>query len=200
MIKRVLFIGAGFLGFCFSLAAQQSSQIGQLKGHGARSDRSRDIATFDPSFTLGLYRPGIIAAAAGSALLPDRPALTLLGGDDLLPEIGLAPLDLFPVVSSDVSAEQKVNAAPVHRSARKNSGTDGKDLSAEIVSPPWNRIYYGGEVGFFYGRWNGKYGGDIMETYVRGDLGNEKFHIGVGAAYGELNSNFPGVRRFTGSK
>jgi hypothetical protein len=200
MIKRVLLIGACFPGFCFSLAAQQSSQIGQLKSHGARSDRSRDIAAFDPSFTLGLYRPGIIGAAAGSALLPVRPGLTLLDGDDLLPEIGLAPLDLFPVASSDVAAEQKVNATTVHRSTRKNSGTDGKDSPVEIVSPPWNRIYYGGEVGVFYGRWNGKYGGDIVETYFRGDVGNEKFHIGVGAAYGELNSNLPGVRCFTGPR
>jgi hypothetical protein len=191
MIKQVLLLGVGFLGFSFSLAAQQTNETEEPGGHAIPPVQSRQIAMFDPVLPLNLYRPGIIGAAAGSALLPDRPVLTLLGGDDLLPEIGLALLDLFPVVSSDLSAEPKASAAPLHRSARKNPGADGKDSPVEMVSRPWNRIYYGGEVGVFYGRWSGKYGGDIMETYLRGDIGNEKFHISVGGAYGESNVDVP---------
>jgi hypothetical protein len=200
MIKRVLFIGVGFLGFHFSLAAQHTSQTEEPGNHTATRESWRDIAMFDPTFALSLYRTGIPAGVDSYVLLPDRPELTLLASDDLLTEMGITPLDLFPVASSDVSVEQKATATPIHRPARKNSGTDGKDSPVEIVSPQWNRIYYGGEMGVFYGRWSGKYSGDIMETYLRGDLGNEKFHLSVGAAYGESNVNFSGFRSSPHSK
>jgi hypothetical protein len=200
MFNRALLLGVGFVGFCFSLAAQQTSQTAESGSDTAAPEQSRDIAAFDPALALSLYRPGIIGAAASSALLPDPSVLTRLEGDDLLAEMGIAPLDLFPIVSSDISAEPKVSAAPVHRSARNDSGTDGKDSPAEMVNVPWSPIYYGGEMGVFYGRWNGKYGGDIVETYIRGDVGNERFHISAGAAYGESNVNVPRFRSSTGPR
>ena len=200
LIKRAVLLGVGFVGFCFSLAAQQTSQTAESGSDSAAPEQSRDIAAFDPAFALNLYRPGIISAAASSALLPDRPVLTLLEGDDLLAEMGIAPLDLFPIVSSDISAEPKVSAAPVHRSARNDSGTDGKDSPSEIVTSPVSPIYYSGELGVFYGLWNGKYGGDIVETYIRGDVGNETFHISAGAAYGESSVNQPRFRSSTGHR
>ena len=200
MIKRALLLGVGFVGLCFSLAGQQTIQTAESGNDTAAPEQSRDITAFDPAFALSLYRPGVISAAASSALLPDRPMLTLLDGGDLLAEMGIAPLYLFPVASSDVSAEPKVTAAPVHRSARTDSGTDGKDSPSKMVNVPWSPIYYGGEMGVFYGRWNGKYGGDIVETYIRGDVGNETFHISAGAAYGESSVNLPRIRSSTGPR
>ena len=200
MLKRALLLGVGFVGFCFSLAAQQTSQTAESGSDAAAPEQSRDIAAFDPAVTLSLYRTGLIGVAASSALLPDPPVLTRLEGDDLLAEMGIAPLDPFPIASLDISAESKVSAAPVHRSARNDSGTDGKDSPVEMVNVPWSPIYYGGEMGVFYGRWNGKYGGDVVETYIRGDVGNERFHVSAGAAYGESTVNLPRFHSATGSK
>jgi hypothetical protein len=200
MIKRAVLLGIAFLGFYFSLAAQQTRQTGELRTDSATAEQSRDIAVFDPAFGLSLYRSEIPGAMDSSVLLPERPELTLLDEGDLLAELGIAPLDLFPVASSDLSPEQNVNVARVHRSARKDRETDRKDLPSEIVNLPWSPIYYGGEVGIFYGRWNGKYSGDILQTYILGDVGNEKFHIRVGAAYEESNLNAPRYRSFKGSK
>jgi hypothetical protein len=200
MIKRALLAGLGVLGFCFCLAAQQGSQTGELRNGTATSEQSRDIAVFDPAIELSLYRPEIPGPMDSSVLLPERSELTLLDGGDLLAEMGIAPLDLFPVASSDLSPEQKVDVARVRRSARKDRGTDGKDSPAEIVNLPWSPIYYGGEVGVFYGRWNGKYGGDILQTYILGQLGNDKFQITVGAAYEESNGSLPRFHPSTGPR
>jgi hypothetical protein len=200
MIKRAVLLGIAFLGACFCLTAQQTSQTGELRNDTAATGQSRDIAVFDPAPGLSLYRPEIPGPMDSSVLLPERAELTLLEGGDLLAEMGIAPLDLFPVVSSGLSPEQKVNVARVRRSPRKNRETDGKDSPAEIVNLPWSPIYYGGEVGVLYGRWNGKYGGDIIQTYILGDVGNEKFHITVGAAYEESNVSLPTFRSFKASK
>jgi hypothetical protein len=200
MIKRAVLLGVAFLGSGFCLTAQQTSQTGELRNDTATAEQSRDIAVFDPAFGLSLYRPEIPGAMDSSVLVPERPELTLLDGGDLLAEMGIVPLDLFPVASSDLLPEQKVNPARVRRSARKDRETDGKDSPAEIVNLPWSPIYYGGEVGVLYGRWNGKYGGDIIQTYILGEVGNEKFHITVGAAYEESNASLPTFRPFRGSK
>jgi hypothetical protein len=191
MIKRALLPAASILGFYFSLAAQQTSQTGELRNHIATPEQSRDVVVFDPAFGLSLYSPGIIDASAGSALLLDRPMLTLLDGDDLLAEMGVAPLDLFPIASSDVSAEQTGSATPVHRSARNNAGADGKNSPTKEVISPLSPLYYTGELGVFYGRSSGKFEREIMETYFLGQIGNDKFQITVGGAYGESNGSLP---------
>jgi hypothetical protein len=36
-----------------------------------------------------------------------------------------------------------------------------------------------------YGRWTGKGGGDLMQSYMLGTVGNDKFQISVGAEYEE---------------
>jgi hypothetical protein len=63
-----------------------------------------------------------------------------------------------------------------------------------MLSSPLNPIYYGGEVGFLYGRWSGKGGGDMWETYVVGTVGNDKFQITAGAAFDEWNGTGRSVR------
>ena len=59
-----------------------------------------------------------------------------------------------------------------------------------------DQVYYGGEVGVLYGRWTGKGGGDLMESYVLGTVGNDKFQITAGAAYEESSGRTPRFRSF----
>ena len=58
-----------------------------------------------------------------------------------------------------------------------------------------SRFDFGGEVGFLYGRFTGKGGGDLMSTYIIGEVGNDKFHITVGASHSEWDGRAPSRRR-----
>jgi hypothetical protein len=106
-------------------------------------------------------------------------------------QLGFTPADFLP--AAFLSGAQPPAQRP---SAGRGHGTDGKDLRAdakdspdETLSSSANPIYYGGEVGFLYGRWSGKGGGDMWETYVVGTVGNDKFQITAGASYDEWNVN-----------
>jgi len=177
MIKRAVIVGLGFLAVCFPLPAQQAN----------RTDE------FDAAASLALYRPEIFSTVDSSVLIHDLPLLTLLDGQRFpvsseLGRMGKAPLDLFPVAFLRAVERQKGNAAPV------SAPVDGKDLSPEVTNAPLNPVYYGGEVGVFYGHASGKFGGDDFETYIVGDAGNDKFHITVGASYEESSGRLPRFR------
>jgi hypothetical protein len=176
MIKRALLV-VGFLALCFPIAAQQTN----------RTDE------FDAAAALALYRPEIFTSVDSSLLIRDLPMLTFLDGrlpgSTALGRMGMARLDLPSLAylsAGYVSAAklQKVNAAQV-------SGQDGKDSSAEVMTLPVNPVYYGGEVGFFYGHSSGKFGGDEFGTYIEGGVGNDKFQINAGASYQEWNGRGP---------
>ena len=177
MIKRALLVGVGFLALCFPVAAQQNN----------RTDE------FDAAAVLALYRPEIFTSVDSSLLVRDLPMLTFLDGrlpgSTALGRMGTARLDLPSlayVSAAYVSAAKvrKINAAPV-------SGKDGKDSSAEVMSSPLNSVYYGGELGFFYGHSSGRFGGDEFGTYIEGGVGNDKFQINAGASYQEWNGRVP---------
>jgi hypothetical protein len=189
MIKRAFFVALGFLGVCFPIAAQQANRP---EGKGQTT-----------TLALSLYRPEIFSAADSSLLLPSGPALAWLDGVHLpilspLAEMGIAPLDplRFALLSAAPAPVKKGNTAPAYQSDGKNFGTDGKDSSGEMVSSPLNQVYWGGEVGVFYGQWSGKHGGDIMQTYIMGSVGNEKFQITAGAAYEESSGRALRLRSF----
>jgi len=179
-MKRALLGFLGVISFCFPVAAQQTSRL----------DRSEDeIVTFEQ---LSLYRPEILNPLDSSALLQRLPMLTLLE-DRRLPvstemgRMGMAPLDLFPVGFLRAAPAQKIKASP-------GSGKDGKDSSAEVMTSPLNPVYYGGEVGVFYGHSSGKFGGDEFGTYIFGGVGTDKFQINAGASYQEWNGHVPRFR------
>jgi hypothetical protein len=69
-----------------------------------------------------------------------------------------------------------------------------KDLPTEMQSSSLDPLYYGGEVGVLYGRWSGKGGGDMWQTYIVGTVGNDKVQITAGASYDEWNGNGRGLR------
>ncbi len=72
--------------------------------------------------------------------------------------------------------------APQRASA---SAASGKDSSKEVVDVRRPNLldYASGEVGFLYGRSIGKHGGEVEQGYFIGEVGDDKFHITVGASY-----------------
>src|SRR5262249_11069785 len=177
MIGRVLAVAAGLLGVCFALAAQETNWRGSRQNERASA--------------LSLYQPKIFSAKDSSLLFHKGPVYAWSDGGKLasqnaLAEIGIASLDLFPVAylppnASGVATERR--GSPTADSLSGNFGTDGKDLPAMMMPP--DEVYYGGEVGVMYGRWTGKGGGDLMQSYILGTVGNDKFQISVGAEYEE---------------
>lgn len=74
--------------------------------------------------------------------------------------------------------------------------SDSKDSLDRIID--WeaaNKIRWGGEVGFFYGKSTGKYGREDFAGYIMGSVGNEKFSINVGYLRQETTFNVPRRRR-----
>ena len=61
-----------------------------------------------------------------------------------------------------------------------------------------DQFYYGGEVGILYGRWTGKGGGDLLQSYILGTVGNDKFQITVGTEYDESSGRTVRFRSFNG--
>jgi hypothetical protein len=190
MVKRGLCVALGLVGACCPAVAQQ----------GFRSEWP--VAALDPSFALSLYQPRI-SGASDSFLLFRRGLVRAwsdggwLASESALTQIGMTSLDLFPVAFLPPEAFGSVSGPKGNSAANSrsvNSGTDGKDSPNELLSSSQNPIYYGGEVGFLYGRWTGNGGGDMWETYVVGTVGNDKFQINAGAAFDEWNGNGRGVR------
>ncbi len=48
-----------------------------------------------------------------------------------------------------------------------------------------------GEVGFLYGRSSGKYGVTTEQGYIIGEVGDDHFHITVGASHEESSGRLP---------
>jgi len=179
MVKRALCVALGLVGACFSAVAQQ-----------------------DPAVALNLYQPNVSGPPDNFLLFHRGPLRTWsdggwLASQNALSQIGMASLDFFPAgflppdaVGSGFAS--RGNGAGNSRSL--NAGTDGKDSPNQLMSSSLNPVYYGGEVGFVYGQWSGKGGGDMWETYVVGTVGNDKFQITAGAAFDEWNGNGRSVR------
>ncbi|MEP6686690.1 MAG: hypothetical protein ABJB22_07930, partial [Verrucomicrobiota bacterium] len=135
---------------------------------------------------LSLYQPSVFSRADGSVLIHGLPALTLLDGrrflaSSALGRMGMTPLDLFPVAFLRAVNVQKVNASP----------KAGTDFPGGVVDLRLNREYSGGELGVFYGRSTGKFGVEEKQAYIIGGVGDERFHITVGAAYEESSGRIP---------
>ncbi len=180
MIRRGVCVAVGLVGVCFAVAAQQTNSRAVTQNASA----------------LSLYQPKIFSAKDSSLLFHKGPVYAWsdggrLASNNALAEIGMASLDLFPVAyvppnASGPATARKGSAAADSPSG--NFGSDGKNLPEMMMSPP-DQVYYGGEVGILYGRWTGKGGGDLMESYMLGTVGNDKFQISVGAAYEESSGH-----------
>ena len=182
MIGRGVSVAVGLLGVCFAVAAQQANWRGATQN--------------DHTSALSLYKSDIFSAKDSSLLFHKGPLHTWsdggrLASNNALAEIGMASLDLFPVANvppnaSGVATAKKGSA--ITDSPPGTFGPDGKDLPGMMMSPA-DQVYYGGEVGILYGRWTGKGGGDLMQSYILGTVGNDKFQISAGAAYEESSGH-----------
>ena len=154
MMKRALSAVAGFLSLCLPLSAQQTD------------------------------RPDIFSALNSSFLRPS--SLTLSDGQLFSFSGAVAPPLLFNWMETTTpdflpalatTAPQRANAG--------SSATAPKDSSKEVVDVRRPNLldYAHGEVGFLYGRSSGKFGREVEQGYIIGEVGDDKFHITVGAAY-----------------
>jgi len=203
MVQRALCVALGLFGALLPAVAQQAHR-------SISREQSRSKSVLNAPLSLSLYRPKISGAADSSLLLHNGSVPLWLDGTQVgngienpgyslasqWVQLGFMSPDLLPpaLLSAAQPSIRRPSASRVHGSDGKDIGADGKDSPDEMLSSSLNPIYYGGEVGFLYGRWSGKGGGDMWQSYVVGTVGDDKFQITAGASYDEWNGNGRGVR------
>ena len=201
MVKRALCVALGFVGAVLPAVAQQPH-------HPTKHERSR--STGSAPLSLSIYRSKISGAADNSLLLHNGSVplwldVSQLSNGSIDPGYGLASswvqlgfmqTDFSPsaFLSGPQPPGQTSGAGRVHGTDGKDLGADPKDSPDGVLSSSANPVYYGGEVGFLYGQWSGKGGGNMWESYVVGTVGNDKIQITAGASYDEWNPNGRSVR------
>jgi hypothetical protein len=204
MFRGALFLALGSFAICFPVVAQQAKHSGATQHRAA----TPAVPTFEHGSTLSLYRPNVVSASNASLLFHNGPLRAWSDGAQLVSEtalaqVGMAPLGLFPVAylpPSDVGPVRTRNVTAASNSRSESLASDGKDLPSELMSPPTNRVYYSGEVGFLYGQWSGQGNGDYWQSYVWGQAGNDKFQINAGAAFENWSGNSPKIRAYSFSR
>ncbi|MEY2559445.1 MAG: hypothetical protein QOE34_2870 [Verrucomicrobiota bacterium] len=72
------------------------------------------------------------------------------------------------------SPAEPMNFAYVNGPTRRNSSESAVELRAP------DRVQFGGEMGFLYGKSSGKYGREDFQSYIIGTVGTDKFSITAG--------------------
>jgi hypothetical protein len=179
----------GLLAVCFAVTAQQTNWRAATQSEHASA--------------LSLYQPKIFSTNDSSLLFHKGPVYAWsdggrLASNNALAEIGIASLDLFPVsdlpTNTSGVATAKKGSATIG-SSRGVFESGGKDFRGMLTSPQ-DQVYYSGEVGILYGQWTGKGGGDLMQSYILGTVGNDKIQISVGAEYEESSGHSARYRSY----
>ena len=135
-------------------------------------------------------RPDVFSAMNNSFLR--LPSLTLSDGGSFsfasaFNRMETTTPDFLPAFSmgSTTARPQRANAV--------SSVTTSNDSSKEVVDVRRSNLldHVSGEMGFLYGRSTGKFGGEVEQGYIIGEVGNDKFNITVGAAYEHSSGRFP---------
>jgi hypothetical protein len=79
--------------------------------------------------------------------------------------------------------------------ASQNSPSRRNALDNAVDWRAPDRIQFGGEIGFLYGKSTGKYGREDFSSYIIGTVGNDKFSITAGYYRQETTFNNPRWRR-----
>ena len=177
MTKRGLLPVVVFLGLCFSLTAGQAS--GSSSGHGG-------------AFTLAQLR-SMAAANTGSILFQPNLFNSL---DNPVFGLPFSNREVFSLATTfnlvGTTPQSFLPFSPATESPRASlPETAAKDSSDRLFDLRPNFDYVTGEVGFLYGRSTGKFGGDYMQGYIFGEVGNDRIHISAGASYEEWNGRVP---------
>jgi hypothetical protein len=170
-MNRVAVVFILAVGFCFPVIAAQAT---------APSEQN---VSFDQ---LSSYRANLLSTTDCSELLQALPMLAFLDqqfSSNLsdLAAVTPAPGEVYPMMY--VSAVRKEQA--------KTTQVDPKDSASRVQTLEKQPLEYHGEVGFLYGRSSGKFGGDVKQTYMIGEVGDDKVHITVGASYEESSGRSP---------
>lgn len=183
MAKRALFAVAGFLSLCLPLFAQETQPREKIQPVFTISHVGQSGVAATPS-TLG--QAEIFRALNSSyygfpwlTLADERPfslSSAFIGME-------ATPPALLPDVNTDEPQPK------IHRVAASVPERDSGDKVVEVQPKLFD--YAGGEVGVLYGRSTGKFGGELEQGYIFGEVGNDKVHISVGASYEEFNGRFP---------
>ena len=132
-------------------------------------------------------RSGVFSMLTNSP--PRFPFLTLSDGglfsfSSALTWLQPTPSDFLPGLPT--LAPRRTVTTPSSRVADTDSSKEAVDVQRSGLFD-----YTSAEVGFLYGRSTGKFGGDYKQGYITGEVGDDKFHISVGAAYEESNFRVP---------
>jgi hypothetical protein len=180
MSKHALFAMAGFLGLCASLSAQEVRDFGSVQPgrftlsplgpSGAVNTRSAlGQANLFGTLNNAWYGPTPVALADGRLFsFPNAFAWT-----------EATPVGYLPVAPLEAPARVA--------SAAKLTGDSGN--KALGLLPKLD--YAGGEVGFFYGKSNGKYSREVEAGYFLGEIVEGNTHITVGASYEHASGRAP---------
>ena len=203
MVKRALCVAMGLLGALLPA-------VGQQPHHPIKHEQSRFVGASTASLALNLYGPKVLGSAGSSLLLHNGSVPLWLNGAQFSngimdpsygfasswAQLGFTSADFLPTAfpSDAQPSVQRLSDGRVHRTDGKDFATDANDSPDEMVSSSANPIYAGGEIGFLYGRWSGKGGGDMWETYIIGTVGDDKFQITAGASYDAWSGRGSGVR------
>ena len=123
------------------------------------------------------------------------------GGSLYRPSLSLADQDRFFFSTSFGAMQATSNFLPTFspvgpRSVVSPAMLDSKDSPDNVMEfKSTDRIRAGGEVGFLYGKSNGKYGREDFQTYIIGTVGNDKFSITAGYLHQESSGQVPRWRR-----
>jgi len=207
MIRRALAVAVGLFVVCFCLEAQQAKLLRATEARSVASKHAQPAGAWDASFGLSLHQPKIFSAKDSSILFNKGPVGAWTDGGRLASERAFASISMgsFELPPAPYFAPDAFTSTPakkgsaISRPQSENFGTDGKDFDGEMLSPS-DRNYYGGEIGFLYGHGTGKGSGDLIDTYIFGQVGNDHFQITAGAEYEEWSGHTPRFRSFPVSR
>ncbi|MGA7274600.1 MAG: hypothetical protein WBX14_07125 [Candidatus Udaeobacter sp.] len=191
MMRRALAVAMGVIAVCFPLAAEQPHRAVTTRHRPLAPERLHAAAAFDPALAFSLFQPNAFSSKDSFLLLHRGPVHAWSDGGQLASEnalasSGMVALDVFSgayLPPPDTFGPAPTNTARAPSDSRpQNFGTDPKD-SPETVMSQADRFYYGGEIGFLYGHSIGKGSGDMTDSYISGQVGNDHLQINAGASF-----------------
>jgi hypothetical protein len=181
MTKTALLAVVALLGFSVSLSAQQLSRTTANKRDAItlaqlyRIDRSiSGSGVFQPNRFSSLDNPFLVGGFPSWGTFLSRDNFSLSTAFNL---IGTGPT--FLPTSYAMAQPRTILSS--------ESDKDSPEQAFDVRP----NYYVTGEVGFLYGRSSGKFGGDYLNGYIIGEVGNDRFNITVGASHEEWNGRVP---------
>ena len=180
-MKHAFAAVVGVLGFCLPVVAQQIRSASDADT--ILREELEETGAVETGAAVTLARGDIFRGVDSAALIHGLPVLTLLDGRrfPISTELGRMGVVDFPVAFLRAVEVQPVGSSPRH----------GSDGPGGVVNLQTNRLRMGGEVGFFYGRSDGKYDREDYSAFIIGGVGTDRFNITAGMSYHESSGRLP---------